>query len=99
LMHAAEKTLSELGEKVSGEERLQVENAIADLKTALENDDKEQIEAKSTALAEASGGLAQRLYEEQAAKEGAAPSDDAAAEDDVVDAEFEEVDDDNPKSE
>ncbi len=99
LMHAAEKTLSELGEKVSGEERLQVENAIADLKTALENDDKEQIEAKSTALAEASGGLAQRLYEEQAAKEGAAPSDDAAADDDVVDAEFEEVDDDNPKSE
>jgi len=99
LMHAAEKTLSELGEKVSGEERLQVENAVADLKTALENDDKEQIEAKSTALAEASGGLAQRLYEEQAAKEGAAPSDDAAADDDVVDAEFEEVDDDNPKSE
>ena len=98
-MHAAEKTLSELGEKVSGEERLQVENAIADLKTALENDEKEQIEAKSTALAEASGSLAQRLYEEQAAKEGAAPSDDAAADDDVVDAEFEEVDDDNPKSE
>ena len=99
LMHAAGKTLSELGEKVSGEERLQVENAIADLKTALENDDKEQIEAKSTALAEASGSLAQRLYEEQAAKEGAGPSDDAAADDDVVDAEFEEVDDDNPKSE
>ncbi len=99
LMHAAEKTMSELGDKASGEERLQVENAVADLKTALEKDDKEQIEAKAAALAEASGGLAQRLYEEQAAKEGAAPSDDAAADDDVVDAEFEEVDDDNPKSE
>jgi len=99
LMHAAEKTMSELGDKASGEERLQVENAVADLKTALEKDDKEQIEAKAAALAEASGGLAQRLYEEQAAKEGAGSSDDAAADDDVVDAEFEEVDDDNPKSE
>jgi molecular chaperone DnaK len=99
LMHAAEKTMSELGDKASGEERLQVENAVADLKTALEKDDKEQIEAKTAALAEASGGLAQRLYEEQAAKESAGSSDDAAADDDVVDAEFEEVDDDNPKSE
>ena len=98
LIHAAGKTLSELGEKASGEERLQVENAIADLKTALENDEKEQIEAKTAALAEASGGLAQRLYEEQAAKEGADSSGDAAADDDVVDAEFEEVDDDKSKS-
>ncbi len=99
LIHAAEKTLSELGEKASGEERLQVENAIADVKTALENDDKEQIEAKTTALAEASSGLAQRLYEEQAAKEGTESSGDAAADDDVVDAEFEEVDVDTSKSE
>jgi len=99
LIHAAEKTLSELGEKASGEERLQVENAIADVKTALENDDKEQIEAKTTALAEASSGLAQRLYEEQAAQEGAESSGDAAADDDVVDAEFEEVDVDTSKSE
>jgi molecular chaperone DnaK len=99
LMHAAEKTMSELGDKASGEERLQVENAVADLKTALEKDDKEQIEAKTAALAEVSGGLAQRLYEEQAAKEGADSSGDAAADDDVVDAEFEEVDDDDTKSE
>jgi molecular chaperone DnaK len=99
LMHAAEKTMSELGDKASGEERLQVENAVADLKTALEKDEKEQIEAKTAALAEASGGLAQRLYEEQAAKEGAESSGDATADDDVVDAEFEEVDDDNSKFE
>jgi molecular chaperone DnaK len=99
LMHAAEKTLSELGEKASGEERLQVENAISDLKTALEKDDKEQIEAKTAALGEASGGLAQRLYEEQAAQASDETSGDAPADDDVVDAEFEEVDDDKPKSE
>jgi len=98
LIHAAEKTLSELGEKATGEERLGVENAISDLKTALESDDQDAIQTKTATLAEASGGLAQRLYAEQAeqaAGDGAAD----ANSDDVVDAEFEEVDDDKPKSE
>jgi len=92
LIHASEKTLSELGEKATGEERLSVENAIADVKTALEGDDMDAIQAKTAALAEASGGLAQRLYTEQAEQEGGG---DAA--DDVVDAEFEEVEDDESK--
>jgi molecular chaperone DnaK len=94
LMHASEKTLKELGEKASGEERHAVETAIADLKAALEKDEKDAIEAKTSALAEASAGLAQKLYAEQA-KEGAGAEDgDGAAPsgDDVVDAEFEEVD-------
>ncbi|MEE8538596.1 MAG: molecular chaperone DnaK, partial [Woeseiaceae bacterium] len=94
LMHASEKTLKELGEKASGEERHAVETAIADLKAALEKDEKDAIEAKTSALAEASAGLAQKLYAEQA-KEGAGAQDgDGAAPsgDDVVDAEFEEVD-------
>ncbi len=97
LIHAAEKTLEDLGEKATAEERLAVENAVSDLKTALESDDREAIETKTAALAEASGGLAQRLYEQQAA-EGAAEGEDAsaaAADDDVVDAEFEEVDKDD----
>ena len=70
-----------------------VENAIADLKKALDGDDKEAIEKKTAALGEASGSLAQKLYAEQAAQgaEGAA-DDTASADDDVVDAEFEEVD-------
>jgi molecular chaperone DnaK len=93
LIHAAEKTLNELGEKASSEERMQVENAVADLKTALEGNEKEAIEAKTAALAEASGGLAQKLYAEQAAQEADDASTDASG-DDVVDAEFEEVDDD-----
>lgn len=99
LMHAAEKTLSELGDKASSEERLRVENAIADLKGALKSDNKEQIETKAAALAEASGGLAQRLYESQAAGSADGDTDSKpAADDDVVDAEFEEVDDDKSKS-
>ncbi|MDH3235618.1 MAG: molecular chaperone DnaK, partial [Alphaproteobacteria bacterium] len=97
LIHAAEKTLKDLGEKVSGEERLQVENAISDLKTVLDKDDKDAIETKSAALAEASGGLAQKLYAEQA-KQGAAEGASDEAGEDVVDAEFEEVDDDESKA-
>jgi molecular chaperone DnaK len=93
LIHAAEKTLKELGEKASAEERMAVENAISDLKKALEGDDKEAIEKKTAALGEASGSLAQKLYAEQAAQgaEGDAGESSAAADDDVVDAEFEEV--------
>ena len=94
LIHAAEKTLSELGEKASADERQTVENAVSDLKTALAGDDKDVIETKAAALGEASGGLAQKLYAEQAAEGDATASDD-----DVVDAEFEEVDkDDTSKS-
>ena len=95
LIHAAEKTLSELGEKASAEDRLAVENAVSDLKTALEGDDKDTIDAKTAALGEASGGLAEKLYAEQAADAGAEGADGASAEDDVVDAEFEEVDKDD----
>jgi molecular chaperone DnaK len=99
LIHASEKTLSELGEKASGEERLAIENAVSDLKAALDKDDLETIQAKTAALAEASGTLAQKLYAEQAGQEGggeAGPGNKSGA-DDVVDAEFEEVDDDESK--
>src|SRR5210317_719132 len=93
LIHAAEKTLNELGEKASSEERMAVENAVSDLKKALDGDDKEAIEKKTAALGEASGSLAQKLYAEQAAQ-AAEGGDEAqgSADDDVVDAEFEEVD-------
>ncbi|MCH7502780.1 MAG: molecular chaperone DnaK [Proteobacteria bacterium] len=97
LIHAAEKTLEELGEKASSEERLAVESAVSDLKSAIEKDDKEAITAKTSALAEASGGLAQRLYAEQQAEASGDASSDASG-DDVVDAEFEEVDKDDDES-
>ena len=97
LIHASEKTLSELGEKASGEERHAIETAISDLKVALEKDEKDAIQTKTAALAEASAGLAQKLYAEQQAAEGSsaeAGGDGAESGEDVVDAEFEEVDND-----
>ena len=70
LIHAAEKTLSEAGDKVSGEERMAVENAVSDLKAVLDDGDKETIEAKTSALAEASAAIAQKMYAEQAGERG-----------------------------
>ncbi len=98
LIHAAEKTLSDLGDKATAEERMAVENAVSDLKSALEKDDKDAIETKTAALAEASAGLAQKLYAEQQGAEAAdADAGSDASSDDVVDAEFEEVDKDDNK--
>ena len=99
LIHASEKTLSELGEKATSEERLSIENAVSDLKAVLDSGDKETIETKTAALGEASAAVAQKLYAEQAEAEGAGDQAEGAssAGDDVVDAEFEEVDDDKSK--
>jgi len=98
LIHASEKSLEDLGDKVSGEERQAVESAISDLKTVLKDGDKDSIERKTKALAEASASVAQKAYAEQAADSAEASADsDAQSGDDVVDAEFEEVDDDKKK--
>ena len=97
LIHASEKTLSELGDKASSEERLNIENAVSDLKAALEKDDQDAIQAKTAVLAEASGTLAQKLYAEQAAQEAGDGEASTAEGDDIVDAEFEEVDEDESK--
>jgi molecular chaperone DnaK len=89
LIHAAEKTLKDLGDKASSEERMSIESAVSDLKTVLEKDDKEAIEKKT---------LAQKLYTEQQA-ESSGEAQQAESGEDVVDAEFEEVDkDDQSKS-
>ncbi len=100
MIHAAEKSLKELGDKVSESDRKSVQDAIAELKQAMESDDKASIEAKTQALAQASGRLAEQLYgqaggaQQAGAGAGAAGgSEQQAGEDDVVDAEFEEVDD------
>jgi molecular chaperone DnaK len=94
LIHASEKSLAELGEKASSEERHAVESAISDLKAALENDDKAAIDAKTSALGEASAAVAQKLYAEQAGEDAGEAASDKQG-DDVVDAEFEEVDGDS----
>jgi len=96
MLHATEKTLEDLGEKVEAEERAKIEAAASDLQDALKTDDKDKIEAKSQALAEASASLAQKAYEQAAADEAAAGDAGAAGDNDgVVDAEFEEVKDDD----
>ena len=99
LMHATEKSLADLGDKVPDEERTVIEGAIGELKTALEGEDLEEIKTKSEALMQASMKLGEMAYQAQqeAEGDGDGPSE-AQAEDDVVDADFEEVDDDDQKS-
>jgi len=96
MIHGTEKSIKDLGDKVEADEKTAAEAAIADLKTALEGDDKDAIEAKTQALTEAAGKIAEKAYAEQAAQPGAEAGAGqaegaAAADDDVVDAEFEEV--------
>lgn len=94
LAHAARKTLDEAGDKASEEEKQAIESGIAAVEEALKGDDKEAIDSAANTLSEASAALAQKLYAEQAqqAQSGEAAQEEASGED-VVDAEFEEVDD------
>ncbi|RTR05511.1 molecular chaperone DnaK [Halomonas nitroreducens] len=100
MVHAARKTLEEAGDKASDEEKQAIESAASDLEEALKGDDKDDIQAKLDTLTEASGNLAQKMYAEQGeAAQGAEAGSEAGAkqEDDVVDAEYEEVNDDQKK--
>ena len=94
LVHSCKKTLEEAGDKAEPEEKEAIEKGISELEEALKTDDKDQIDEKIKALSEASASLAQKLYEEQQAKdtaqEGETP-DEGAADSDAVDADFEEV--------
>ena len=96
LVHSTEKALAEHGSKVEESERRAIEDAVSDLKEALKGDDAEVIKAKTNTVAQASMKLGEAMYKQQA--EADAKRD--AAKDDVVDAEFTEVDDDknNKKS-
>jgi molecular chaperone DnaK len=96
LVHSTEKALAEHGSKVEESERRAIEDAVSDLKEALKGDDAEAIKAKTNTVAQASMKLGEAMYKQQA--EADAKKD--AAQDDVVDAEFTEVDDDknNKKS-
>jgi molecular chaperone DnaK len=91
ILHATEKSLAELGEKVEPTERARIESAVADLKDALKSEDKGKIEAKTSALAEASASMAQKSYEQTKSDAGADGSKAGGTDDGVVDAEFEEV--------
>ncbi|SFJ23470.1 molecular chaperone DnaK [Aerobium aerolatum] len=101
LVHSSEKSLSEYGDKVSADDRKAIEDAIASLKGALEGDepDAEDIKAKANTLAEVSMKLGQAMYEASQAEaaEADAKADAAKSGDDVVDADFEEINDDDGK--
>ncbi|MDF1761294.1 MAG: molecular chaperone DnaK [Coxiellaceae bacterium] len=107
LVHATTKSLKDLGDKVEAGEKESIEKAVEELKEVLKGEDKDAIEAKTAALTEVSSKLAERVYAEQggdqaqqqaggeqASSEGASAD---AGKDDVVDAEFEEVKDEEKK--
>ncbi|MFT4584872.1 MAG: molecular chaperone DnaK [Gammaproteobacteria bacterium] len=101
LIHATQKSVEELSEQVTEEERGNIDSAIEALKAALELDDVEDITAKTAALGELSGAIAQKAYEKAQADgqagtpDGAQPETANADNDDVVDADFEEVKEDD----
>jgi molecular chaperone DnaK len=92
LVHSTEKALAEHGAKVGETDRRAIEDAVSDLKEALKGDDAETIKTKTNTLAQASMKLGEAMYKAQA--EAAQGGEGAAKKDDVVDAEFTEVDDD-----
>ena len=102
MIHATEKSLKELGDQVGADEKSSIESAIEALKEAVKGDNKDSIDTKTNALAELSGKLAERVYAQKSAGEGAGAGESGAstsgkADDGVVDAEFEEVKDDEKR--
>jgi len=105
MIHAVTKAVKEAGDKVSADERQTIENAVTALKEAMKSDNKDEIEAKTKNLTDASGKMAEHLYGQGQADQAASSHQQASGaeqgqgsekkSDNVVDAEFEEVKDDN----
>jgi molecular chaperone DnaK len=96
MIHSVKKALKDYGDKVSADEKTKIEEAIKEAEDAIRGTDKAEIDAKTQALAEASHKLAEQMYGQQGGEAGAQPGAGAGggkADDDVVDAEFEEVKD------
>ncbi|NNJ96916.1 MAG: molecular chaperone DnaK [Gammaproteobacteria bacterium] len=105
MIHATEKSIKDLGDKVGADEIAKAETAIAELKEAVKGDDKDLIEAKTTALTEAASKIAEKAYaqqgqagtDESASAAGTEETATADSAEEVVDAEFEEVKDSDKK--
>ncbi len=103
LVHSSKKSLEELGDKVEEQEKKDIEAAIAEVEEAVQGDDKDAIEEKTRKLTESAGKLAEKAYQQQAADAAAqadaggegnsAGANGGKSDENVVDAEFEEVDD------
>jgi molecular chaperone DnaK len=101
-VHTVEKAIKDVGDKLSDEEKKSASDALAEVKTAMAGDDKDDIERKTTALESASSAILQKMYEQSAAagaaqgagsESGSSQGHTAPPKDDVLDAEFEEVKD------
>ncbi len=106
MIHSVNKSMGEMGDKLDSAEKEKIESAIKELEEALKDDDKEAIEAKTQALTEASHKMAEQMYADANAQaDGAAAgagaesagTDESKKDDNVVDAEFEEVEDEKDK--
>jgi molecular chaperone DnaK len=91
MIHSAQKALKEAGDAISADESAAIEGAISELEVALKTDDKADIEAKTAALTEAMGPVAEKMQAQAAQGEAGAEQAESNASDDAVDAEFEEV--------
>jgi molecular chaperone DnaK len=101
LIHSTQKSVLELGEKADSSIKEGIDAAIAELKTALEGENTEEIEQKTQSLTQAAMKLGEAIYKAQQAEAEAAAQSDAAGQakdDDIVDADFEEVRDDDKKA-
>ncbi|MEZ8133537.1 MAG: molecular chaperone DnaK [Polaribacter sp.] len=96
LAHAAKKTLEEAGDKATDEEKAAIEAGVKQVEEAVQGDNKAAIDEAAKVLSEASAGLAQKLYAEQA-EAGEQPAGEQAPGDEAMDAEFEEVKDEDVK--
>jgi molecular chaperone DnaK len=101
MIHSVRKSMDELGEKVTQEERASVEAAISDLESSMKGDDAKNIKSKLDALMKAMGPISQRVYQEAAQQgqaQGANPGEQAEGTDEeFVDADYKIVDDDEKK--
>ena len=97
LIHSTEKSLKDYGDKVSADEKGAIETAIADLKTVIDGEDADAIKEKTATLAEASMKLGEAMYKASQAEAEAKAAGSESKDDDVVDADFEEVKDDDQK--
>ena len=99
LIHATEKSLNEYGDQIGADAKQKVEQAVENLREAMKGDDKETIETRTRELSEASGELAQAAQSQAGgeAEAGGAEGQQSGKDDEVVDAEFEEVNDNESK--
>ncbi len=100
MIHGTEKSMKEMGDKIDAAEKSSIEAVIAELKELMKQDNKDAIEAKTKELTDLSGKLAERLYANQGQEAASGPAGASAEQpkDNVVDAEFEEVRDEDRKN-